>query len=401
MSGHKRVASDLALLGGTPQFSSPLPVGQLYFPSWDRYESAMRQVFARGWYTNFGPLEAELEARLATFFEVSNVVTVTNATVGLVMALRALDLHGSVVVPGFTFIASAQAVTWNGLDVRFCDVDPVTHQVTPDTLEPALDESVSAVLAVNLWGGACGPTAVEDFCRQRGLRLVFDSAHGSGARVGDKALGGYGDLEVFSFHATKVIGATEGGCICTDDDDLAARLRSMRGSYGPGARAAVPITGNGRMSEAQAAIALMNLDDFADHRQHNEEILAIYRDGAARIPGVRIVEPSGVSSSNFQCAVLEVDPGQFGLGRDDLLRALHAEGVVARRYFHPGVHRTVPYTAGAGLAATDLPTTDMLCEKLVHLPIGALVDSQTCEEIVELLAAIGRYSSALSSPLAA
>ena len=388
VSGSERT---LAALGGEPAFATPLPVGQLYFPSWERYERAMKGIFERGWYTNHGPLAQEFEERLARFFGVKHAIVVTNATVGLLMALKCLDLEGKVVVPGFTFIASAQAVTWAGLEVEFCDVDPVTQQVTPATLTAAIDGDVSAILPVNLWGGTCRPAEIAAFARERGLRLVFDSAHGAGVACGGVPLGGFGDAEVFSFHATKVLSATEGGCVCTNDDELAAKLRNMRSSYGAGPPTQVPLTSNGRFSEAQAAIGLMSLDDFPANREHNESIHRIYGDGLGSIPGLSLLVPVDTDRSNCQYAVIEVDDEACGLPRDALLRALHAERVVARRYFHPGVHRTVPYAEEA--SRWNLPVTDRLCGRLLQLPVGALVSEDDAERIVELLAQITAHSA--------
>jgi dTDP-4-amino-4,6-dideoxygalactose transaminase len=196
----------LACLGGPPAFAEPLPVGQLYFPAWERYEEAMSGIFARGWYTNHGPLAQEFEERLARFFGVRHAIVVTNATVGLIMAMRCLGLQGTVIVPAFTFVASAQAISWAGLQVRFCDVDPDTHQVTPETVAAVLDPTVSAILAVNLWGGSCRPARMESFARRRGLALIFDSAHGVGVRADGARLGRFGDAEVFSFHAKGLSG---------------------------------------------------------------------------------------------------------------------------------------------------------------------------------------------------
>ncbi len=229
VSALKRVPTDFAFHGGTPAFDHPLPVGQLHFPSWERYEAAMRDIFERGWFTNHGPLAQELERRFAELTQVCNAVTVTNATLGLVMGAKALGLTGRLVVPSFTFVATVQAMTWAGLEVVFADVDPDTHQLTPATVAPVLDDDVCAVLAVNLWGGTCGPDALEALCTARGLTLFFDSAHDTGVSVGGRPLGGHGALEVFSFHATKALSATEGGYVCTDDD-LAARLRNIRSS---------------------------------------------------------------------------------------------------------------------------------------------------------------------------
>ncbi len=387
----------LACLGGEPAFERPIPVGQLYFPSWDRYEQAMSGIFERGWYTNHGPLARELEQRLAAFFGVKHAVVVTNATVGLMMALKCLGLAGKVLVPGFTFVASAQAVTWAGLDVEFCDVDPVTHQVTEETLTAALDADVSAILAVNLWGGTCRPTEIAAFAREHGLKLVFDSAHGVGVSCDGVSLGGFGDAEVFSFHATKVLSATEGGCVCTNDDELAAKLRNMRSSYGSGTPAQVPLTSNGRFSEAQAAVALMSLDDFAANRGRNERIHGLYRQGLDGIAGLSLVIPADTDHSNYQYAVVDVDEDAYGLSRDTLLKALRAEQVIVRRYFHPGVHRTVPYSAEPG--RWQLPVTDRLCTRLLQLPIGALVSDEDSLQVVELVGRIGANSAAVAEAL--
>lgn len=387
----------LACLGGQPTFTRPIPVGQLYFPSWERYEQAMAGIFERGWYTNHGPLAREFEERLAEFFGVRHAVVVTNATVGLIMALKCLGIDGKVIVPGFTFVASAQSASWAGLEVEFCDVDPVTHQVTTETLAAALDPEVSAILAVNLWGGACRPGEIAALARERGLKLVFDSAHGAGVTWDGVPLGGFGDAEVFSFHATKVLGATEGGCVCTDDDGLAARLRNMRSSYGAGPPVAVPLTSNGRFSEAQAAIGLMSLEDFPANRGHNERIFEIYRQALSGIPGLSVVEPANTDRSNYQYAVVEVEADAFGLSRDALLKVLHAEQVIARRYFHPGVHRTVPYNRDPD--RWQLPVTDYLCGRLLQLPIGALVSTDDAAEIAELLARIEANSSAVAGAI--
>jgi dTDP-4-amino-4,6-dideoxygalactose transaminase len=384
----------LACLGGTPALTRPIPVGQLYFPSWERYERAMAGIFERGWYTNHGPLAREFEQRLAEFFGVRHAIVVTNATVGLIMALKCLDVRGKVVVPGFTFVASAQSATWAGLDVEFCDVDPITHQVTTETLTAALDADVAAIMAVNLWGGTCRPPEIAAFARERGLKLIFDSAHGAGVPYGGAPLGGFGDAEVFSFHATKVLSATEGGCVCTNDDELAARLRNMRSSYGAGPPAAVPLTSNGRFSEAQAAIGLMSLEDFPVNRAHNEGIFDVYRQGLRQIAGLSVVEPSDTDRSNYQYAVIEVEEDALGLSRDALLRALHGELVIARRYFHPGVHRTVPYSAMP--ERWLLPVSDSLCGRLLQLPIGALLDEDDAAKIVELLARVEANSAAIA-----
>lgn len=376
---------DFAIFGGKPAFETPLPIGQLYFPSWERYEAAFRGVFERHYYTNQGPLTQQLEARLQHFLGVKHAICVSNATIGLMMLPDAMGLAGKVILPSFTFAASAQSLTWAGIKPIFCDVDPVTHQISVDQIGALIDKDVSAIMGVNLWGGACNPKALTEIAEARGIQLYFDSAHAFGCAVDGVPIGNFGRAEVFSFHATKILSAMEGGCVCTNDDDLAARLRNIRSSYGAGRPVDVVKTANGRMSEAQAAIALMSLEDFPANQKNNEILYRLYETQLKAIPGLHLVKPAGVSFSNFQYLVCRVDEREFGLPRDLLIEILKAENVVARRYFFPGVHRSIPYAQELPSYQDRLPNTDALCASIIQLPIGALVSAQAVERMCNIL----------------
>ncbi len=391
--------SRLAILGGSPRFSSELPVGQLYFPSWDRYEAAMRGIFERRFYTNQGPLTNALEEKLRAFFGVKHVIVVANATLGLIMAAKALNLQGKVIVPAFTFIASVQSLTWAGIDPVFCDVDIETHGLHPASVNRLIDGEVSGILATNLWGGACAIEELQKIALERGVKLYFDSAHGFGVEAFGRRLGGFGELEVFSFHATKILSATEGGCICTDDDNIAARLRNMRSSYGAGPPVDVPLTSNARMSEAQAAIALMSLEDFETNVENNRLQSAAYSRTIAGIPGVSLVRVDAASKSNFQYVVCRLDEDTFGMSRDQLLIALKCENVNVRRYFYPGVHRSIPYSEAFSQCNTFLPNTDKLCTELFQLPVGAMVDVDIAAAIGELIGDISEHAGEIRGRL--
>lgn len=391
---------DFALLGGTPAFSKSLPVGQLYFPSWDRYEAAMRGIFERRWYTNQGPLTQQLEERLQDFLGVKHAICVTNATIGLMMAAEALELSGKVLMPSFTFIASAQSLAWANIEPVFCDVDPETHQIAIDELDALLDEHVGGIMGVHLWGSACNPDRLEKYARSRGLKLYFDSAHAFGCETNTKKVAQFGSIEVFSFHATKILNATEGGCVCTNDDMLAARLRNIRSSYGAGKPVPVVKTSNGRMSEAQAAIALLSLGDFPENRQNNESLFRMYEERLAPIHGITLVRPSGVTLSNYQYVVCEVDENAFGLSRDELLMVLKAENVNVRRYFYPGTHRTVGFRENLSQNIERLPVTEQLCKSCIQLPVGAMVDGDAVNAICEIVDDSQRHAGNLKSRIA-
>ena len=377
--------TDFAIFGAKPEFDKPLPVGQLYFPSWERYEAAFRGIFERQYYTNNGPLHEELEEKLQKFLGVKHAICVSNATFGLMMVADAMGLSGKVILPAFTFVASAQSLTWAGLEPVFCDVDLDTHQISIDQINALIDKDVSAIMGVNLWGGACDPKALAEVAEANGIQLYFDSAHAFGCTVDGVPIGNFGRAEVFSFHATKILSATEGGCICTNDDDLAAHLRSIRPSYGAEKPVSIVRVANARMSEAQAAIALMSLEDFPANQKNNETLYRLYEAQLDTIPGLHLVRPAGVSFSNYQYVVCSVDEREFGLTRDLLIEILKAENVIARRYFYPGVHRSIPYAQELPKYLDRLPNTDSLCATCIQFPIGALVSAQSVERICNIL----------------
>lgn len=386
---------DFSVLGGSREFTTDLPVGQLYFPPWERYEEAMRGIIGRRYYTNHGPLVTELEERLEQQLGVRNAVTVSNATMGLYLVTLALGLTGKVIMPAFTFIATAQAARLAGLDPVFCDVDPHTHQVTVATADRAMEEGVEALCAVNLWGGSTDPTTFEDWAASRGVTLFFDSAHGFGVETVSGSLGRFGAAEVFSFHATKILSAAEGGCVCTENDELAERIRNMRSNYGIRRPLRVPLTINARMSEAEAAIALMSLSDLEERMAHNRVVFDTYRSALQSIPGLTLVVPAHVTRTNHQSVVVQLSSDEYGLTRDQLWSVLRAEGVRARRYFKPGIHRSTPFDMLYPGYVDTLPTTDALCDTVLQLPIGAVVTAEDAQRIGELIKAIHQHAEPL------
>lgn len=392
--------ASLAVLGGAPAFDNSVPVGQLYFPDWGNYVQAMRGIFERQYYTNQGPLVQELESALKERMQVRHVICVANATIGLMMAADALALKGRVITPAFSFIATSQSLTWAGLEPLFCDIDPNSHQLDPSKVEHALkNEAVSAVLAVNLWGDACAHEELGRLAARRGVPIYYDSAHAFGCEIAGNPIGSLGALEVFSFHATKVLSAAEGGCICTNDDALAARLRNIRSSYGAGVPAHVSRTANGRMSEAQAAIALLSLRDFPAILDRNCTLFDAYTAGLADVAGLRLLHPQAVSRTNYQYVVCEIDAAEFGLNRDELQAVLRAENVMARRYFYPGIHRCTPYLEMFPHASAELQVTEALCSRVLQLPIGQAVDEGVAVRITALVRAAQANASAIRTVL--
>jgi dTDP-4-amino-4,6-dideoxygalactose transaminase len=386
-----------AFFGAAPLFEKPLPVGQLYFPDWQVYELTFKDIFERQYYTNHGKLVQELEHKIQSFLGVKNAICVSNATIGLIMAAEAMKLYGKVIVPAFTFVASAQSIAWAGLEPVFCDVDFETHQVDKKYIDRFIDQDVSAILGVNLWGGSCDPGSLSEYADANGLKLYFDSAHAFGCAVNDTKIGNFGQAEVFSFHATKILNAAEGGCICTNDDDLADRLRNIRSSYGVRKSVNIVKTSNGRMSEAQAAIALISLENFYKYQKYNETLFNLYEKNISSIPGLYLKKPANVSYSNYQSVVCMVNEMEFGLKRDLLIDLLKAENIIARRYFYPGIHRTLPFSKKFGNCNYQLPNTDTICSTCIQLPIGSFVSTEAVEGICKIIGDAHNHSSEIFS----
>jgi dTDP-4-amino-4,6-dideoxygalactose transaminase len=390
---------EFAAFGGTPTFAEPLHVAQLNLPDWDKVEQAFRDIFRRRYFANNGPLVRQLEQAIAARFGVEHAICVTNGTVGLMVLAKALALSGEVVVPAFTFPATAQALAWAGLEPVLCDVSRDTHMVTPETVMPRLTPRTVGILAVNLWGRVCDADALQHLADRRGLQLIFDSCHAIGGSCRTRQIGGFGAAEVFSFHATKIVNAAEGGCITTNDARLAARLRTIRNFHATETFAPVAMRMNGKMSEAQAALALLSLDDLEHNIAANRRRYAAYADGLSGIPGIALVRFDDGEQCNFQYVVVAVDSVRSGVRRDVLLSMLAAENVICRRYFYPGLHRCQPYLGRAAMRAPALPATDWLCQTLLQLPTGQAVTLTDVGQVCGLVRRIVAESDRINSEL--
>lgn len=378
----KTLPEQFALFGGTPAFAEEIPVGQVNLPDWNEFETMFAGIFERGYYTNHGPLVAELEAAVAHRLGVRHAVCVTNGTIALAIAARALRLAGEVIVPAFTFPGTVQALSWAGLEPVFADVDADTHALSATTVAPRIGPRTRAVLGVHLWGRPCDPAGLQALCDARGLQLFYDAAHAFGCSYQGQTIGGLGRIEAFSFHATKIISGAEGGCLTTNDDEVAARARTIRNFHQAETFADVGLRINGKMSEAQAAMALLSLRHFDEHRDHNRRIYSIYRRRAAAWPGIRLYDFPDGEAHNYQYAVLELGPAA-ALTRDELVELLRAENVLARRYFYPGVHRLSPYAERPDTPA--LPVTEALCHCALQIPLGPCVSEDVANRICNLL----------------
>jgi dTDP-4-amino-4,6-dideoxygalactose transaminase len=377
--------ASLAVFGNKPAFAEPLHVGRPNLPDKQAILERIAGALDRNWLTNGGPLVAEFERRVAAEIGVPHCIAVANGTIALELAIRALGLAGEVIVPAFTFIATAHALAWHGVTPVFCDVDPVTHTIDPRYAEQLVTPRTAGILGVHLWGQACDVDGLAELAARKKLTLFFDAAHAFGCTHRGRAIGGFGSCEIFSFHATKFVHCGEGGAITTDDDLLAERLRLLRNFGFAGYDRVTSIGTNGKMSELAAAVGLTSLDHMATIVAANRTNYDSYRRCLAPVSGLRLFPFDPREESNFQYVVVEVDERAAGLSRDELTAVLFAENVLARRYFFPGCHRMDPYRSSTGDEVPSLPVTEDLAERVLALPTGLQVNEAIVLRIADLL----------------
>ncbi len=258
----KNKIDELALFGGQPIFDEILHVGRPNIGDRERFLDRINDMFDRRWLSNNGPFVQELEQKIAKLLGVKHCVAMCNATVALEITARALGLHGEVILPSFTFVATAHALQWQEITPVFCDVDPLTHNIDPAKIENLITPRTTGILGVHVWGRACNVEALSAIAQKHHLKLMFDAAHAFACTYQGRMIGGFGDAEVFSFHATKFFNSFEGGVVTTNNDELAEKLRGMRNFGFAGLDNVIRVGTNGKMSEVSAAICLTSLESL-------------------------------------------------------------------------------------------------------------------------------------------
>lgn len=396
----KRLIDDLARFGGAPAFAAPVHVGRPNIGDRERFLGRVNAILDSRWLTNDGAMLREFEARIAALAGTAHCVAFCNATIALEVLLEALQLDGEVIVPSFTFVATAHALLRQRLTPLFCDADPRTHNLDPAAVQAALTPRTAAILGVHLWGRPCDVNALQAIADARGIPLLFDAAHALASSYNGRAIGAFGTAEVFSFHATKFVNSFEGGAITTNDAALADRLRLARNFGFLDEDTIVALGTNGKMSEVSAAMGLTSLESVDDYLAVNARNHAAYEEALADLPGIRFVTAAGGDDwrGNLQYVVVEIDGGTFGLTRDQLLEILRAENVLARRYFYPGCHRAEPYRS-MQLGYAPLPETERIADRVLSLPTGTSVGVDDIGRITEIVCTAAENATAIAARL--
>jgi dTDP-4-amino-4,6-dideoxygalactose transaminase len=375
-----------------PAFELPIHVGRPNIANREKFLERVHSILDRRWLSNNGPVVQEFEAAIAAYLGVKHCICVCNATIGLEIVVRAAGLSGEVIVPSYTFIATAHALQWQEITPVFADIDPETHNIDPTKIDHLITPRTTAILGTHVWGRPCAIEALTEIAERRGLKLMFDAAHAFGCSHRGQLIGSFGLAEVFSFHATKFLNSFEGGAITTNDDELAKKLRLMTNFGFSGYDNVIHLGTNGKMTEICAAMGLTNLEAIDEIVSLNRAYYKTYRNGIEGLPGVKLITYDPSELCNYQYIVIEVEEALAGISRDQIVERLHEENVLARKYFWPGCHQMAPYKALQPNAGLLLPETERTAAKVIVLPTGQAL----CEDAITKICGIIRSLTILS-----
>jgi dTDP-4-amino-4,6-dideoxygalactose transaminase len=314
------------VLDNSPQLVAPL--GQQNRPDTAALRSYFQGIFQRQYYTESGPLVRRLESEIGQLLGVGHVVCVSNPTVAWLMLLEAAELApGMLHVPVTASRPLLEALQWINRPCHFHDISAVNgYRPHLSDIDARIGDAIAALIGVNQWGGACDLLGLRTLSAERGIPLFLDSSEAFACRLADCAIGAWGSAEVFSFDAANLINGAGSACITTQDEALADRLRCMRSSGGVVRHVRVNKTVNGRMSEAQAAYALMGLERIDYWVKRNKDQHDLYREILHGLPGLQFLSAQGVTQSNCQQAIIALTQRRM---RDSVLALLQAQGIKA------------------------------------------------------------------------
>ncbi|WP_430452797.1 DegT/DnrJ/EryC1/StrS family aminotransferase [Rhodopirellula europaea] len=373
------------------QSPSPLHVGRPNIGNREAFLERVNEMLDSKWFSNDGPFVREFEAAVATFLGVKHCIAVCNATIGLGIAAQALKLTGEVILPSYTFIASAHALQLQGITPIFVDIDPCTHNLDPAKLEKLITRKTSAILGVHLWGRPCNVEEIATIAARHNIPTMYDAAHAFGCSYRGTRVGGNGACEVFSFHATKFLNSFEGGAITTNDDALADRMRLLRNFGFSGLDTVTALGTNAKMPEVCAAMGITSLEAISDLIEINKQNYHAYDTAMSSLHGCSLVEYDKTQDNNYQYIVAELCPSYFD--RDKTIAKLHSKNIYARKYFWPGCHRMEPYKSTCPDAAQRLSHTELISERVIVLPTGQATTNADIDRVCQILKSCQRRTT--------
>ncbi len=363
----------------------PVYVTQPVLPPLEEFLPYLQQIWDSRILTNGGPFHLQLERALCEYLGVEHIALFANGTIALVTALQALRITGEVITTPYSFVATSHALLWNSITPVFVDIDPVTLNLNPDKIEAAITPQTTAILPVHCYGHPCDVARLQNIADAYGLKVIYDAAHAFGVKDEYGSIFRHGDLSVLSFHATKVFNTFEGGAIVCPDAKTKLRIDQLK-NFGFVDEVTVVAPGiNGKMSEFNAALGLLQLKGMPEAIWRRQAIDGRYRKGLAGVNGIHCLRDGGEKAANYAYFPILVRPEYPG-NREDLYRRLRDNGIHARRYFYPLISDFPMYRALPSAAQSNLPVARKASSEVLCLPIYPGLSDDVVDFVIELIA---------------
>lgn len=337
-----------------------IPVTKPFLPPQEEYNKYLQGIWMRNWLTNMGPLASDLEMKLKDHLAVKHLLFVTNGTVALQMAIKALKLKGEIITTPFSFVATTSSIVWEGCKPIFVDIDKNSLNIDANKIEAAINENTSAILATHVYGNPCDIIAIEKIANKHNLKVIYDGAHAFGVKVNGKSIFEYGDISICSLHATKLYHSIEGGLIITKNTELLKKIAFMRNFGFDGPEAFAELGLNGKNSEFHAAMGLLNLDYIGQIHDNRKKVTERYDE---KLKGFKAIKPIWHSSGSLNYAYypLVVESEEL---LHKCISKLKSNEIFVRRYFYPSLSKVLPYVEIA-----EMPITEDIANRIICLPI--------------------------------
>ena len=362
-----------------------ISITQPTLPDLLSFNAHLKDIWSSKWLTNMGSKHNELENKLKDVLKVPNVSLFNNGTIALLVAIKGLELpHGSeVITTPFTFAATPHCISWNGLKPVFCDIEPETMTIDADKIESLITPNTSAILGVHVYGFPCDVERIEKIAKKHNIKVIYDAAHAFTTEINGRGIGTFGDITMFSFHATKLYNTIEGGCLTFNDPNLVKKIYNLR-NFGIQSEELVEEVGiNGKLNEIQAAVGLENLKLYKKEQEKREVVKQFYNENLSKIKGIRLPKMPDNTTDSYQYYPIVIEE-DYPLTRNELYEKFKERNILTRKYFYPACTDYECYKNDLAVKLADLSVVNDLKHKVLCLPFYGSLKQEELEAILEV-----------------
>lgn len=371
------------------KLKEPIYITNPLMPKVKDFITLVKEIFKSKWLTNMGKYHNEFEAELKNVLNVKNASLFNNGTIALLTALKALNLPlgSEVITTPFTFAATPHCISWNGLTPVFCDIEPETMCINADKIESLITRNTSAILAVHVYGFPCNVEKINKIAKKHNLKVIYDAAHAFSTEINGKPIGNFGDISMYSFHATKLFNSIEGGCLTYNESNLVKKIYNLR-NFGIQNEELIEEIGiNGKMNEFQAAFGLLNLKLYEKEKENRAKIKNIYDKNLSGIKGIRLPQMPNNTTNSYQYYPIIIED-DYWQSRNEMYASLKKLNVYTRKYFYPLCSDYNCYKNLPSSTKENLPVANDIKNRILCLPFYGKLDSKVVKLICKK---VGNY----------